>query len=620
MSPKGFFQVNEVKACAGFTIQLTPLVTCGNPAGNPSDPNPACAVSFTGREEDFMPIITNTSFTYNNPGIYTLRYIYGDQEDNLQITIVENVPPPVQVASCSGNEVVVTVNDSRYSEYIIDYDNAPNPDEVTISPNGTNRYGYGNSNPRTISVRGHDMGAAYNCAATNVQVIPLATIPTPTLTQVKVLDATSARLEFNGIPNVLYRIEIAQNNNTTFQFLKTIINTTIDTVRNLRGDDSYYCFRVVTIDACTNAFKLSNVVCSSNFDLTPENNQNRLNWITNNAGVVSQTIERTITSGTPSTFNVTGNSSIDTDVNCGTQYCYQLTMNYANVNGLAVQSISMPKCGTAISTDKPTAISNISSIVGDNEVTLGWQMDPAFSPAKFTLFKNSNGTTTTLGETNDATFSDNSYLQESPSCYQIKYDDICGNTSDLSIESCPIILTGNVNNDNSIQLNWTAYTGWVNGVNNYVIERYDANGQLIATIPAGTLTTYLDATQDLDVQIFIYVVRAFPNDNTVSESVSNRIVLTKEPNLFYPTAFTPNGDGLNDIFNVYGQYIENFQMDIFNRWGELMFTTSEIQQGWDGTYRGNLMPEGTYTFVATIRDKAGRTFKKSGTVVLMKKR
>jgi gliding motility-associated-like protein len=116
------------------------------------------------------------------------------------------------------------------------------------------------------------------------------------------------------------------------------------------------------------------------------------------------------------------------------------------------------------------------------------------------------------------------------------------------------------------------------------------------------------------------VVKAVPKISGFTPSVSNRIEVIKDPNLFYPKSFTPNGDGLNDLFNVYGQYITTFQMDIFNRWGELMFTTNQLDAGWDGNYKGTAMPEGTYTFVAVITDLAGRTFKKSGSVLLLKKR
>jgi gliding motility-associated-like protein len=188
-----------------------------------------------------------------------------------------------------------------------------------------------------------------------------------------------------------------------------------------------------------------------------------------------------------------------------------------------------------------------------------------------------------------------------------------------SLEACPIKLTGTLANDNNINLSWTAYTGYENGVNHYTIEKYTSGGTLLESTDV-TETTYTDETADLNVQMYIYVVKAIPNMAGVSLSISNTISVIKDPNLFYPAAFTPNGDNLNDVFNVYGQYITDFEMDIYNRWGELMFTTTQLDIGWDGSFKGNAMPEGTYTFVANIKDLAGRTFKKSGTVLLLRKK
>jgi gliding motility-associated-like protein len=97
--------------------------------------------------------------------------------------------------------------------------------------------------------------------------------------------------------------------------------------------------------------------------------------------------------------------------------------------------------------------------------------------------------------------------------------------------------------------------------------------------------------------------------------------MIKRPNIFYPTGFTPNNDGLNDTFTVFGQFVTKFEMGIFNRWGEMMYTTEDIDgAGWDGTYKGTLMPEGTYVFKATITDLTGKTFERSGAIFLIHKK
>ena len=142
---------------------------------------------------------------------------------------------------------------------------------------------------------------------------------------------------------------------------------------------------------------------------------------------------------------------------------------------------------------------------------------------------------------------------------------------------------------------------------------------MLQTFQAGSATSYVDESDDLNHQTFVYVIRAVAQGAGIGQSVSNRISVLKDPNLFHPTAFTPNGDNLNDNFTVFGQYVVGFEMKIFNRWGELLFTTQNLQAGWDGTYRGKEMPEGTYTFIAHITDRAGRTFKRSGSVLLLRR-
>jgi gliding motility-associated-like protein len=92
--------------------------------------------------------------------------------------------------------------------------------------------------------------------------------------------------------------------------------------------------------------------------------------------------------------------------------------------------------------------------------------------------------------------------------------------------------------------------------------------------------------------------------------------------LYYPTAFTPDkqGPASNEIFKVFGQYIDRFEMKIYNRWGELLFVSDNLDTGWDGTFRGKEQPEGTYAFVASLTDLAGRSFTRSGSVVLLRKK
>ena len=67
--------------------------------------------------------------------------------------------------------------------------------------------------------------------------------------------------------------------------------------------------------------------------------------------------------------------------------------------------------------------------------------------------------------------------------------------------------------------------------------------------------------------------------------------------IYIPSVFTPNGDGINEVFLPQGNGILSYRMTIYNRWGVLMFDTKNIRIGWDGTYNGILQAPGNYNFV-----------------------
>ena len=73
-----------------------------------------------------------------------------------------------------------------------------------------------------------------------------------------------------------------------------------------------------------------------------------------------------------------------------------------------------------------------------------------------------------------------------------------------------------------------------------------------------------------------------------------------QPEFYIPTAFTPNDDGKNDVFYIYGTYITNLYYEIFDRWGELIYIGQSQTDGWDGTYKGEALNGSTYVVRAKI--------------------
>lgn len=603
-SNNGNFQVSHNKGCAPLTISVTvPTALCDPPNSN-------CDFFY---EAD--PIQNTFTHTYNTPGTYNLVGVFqGSVTDRITITVLPNTPPEFEIYSCGGNAVQVNVTDTNYNQYVIDYnDGSP----VVVVPSGSmakDTHTFAGSGNKTITVRGRNLNADDNCNPSSKVVTVVPALPVATITQLIVLNESDIQLDFNTQPNILYRLQVARNSSTNFQTLQDVYETTTTTVNNLRTDDNYYCFRLGVLDPCNNTINYSNTICSSNFDVSALNNINRLNWTTSSSGVSNFSFTKN--TDPPLSASAASTSLDDTNTTCGVAYCYQQTTNYVNGS----RSISLSKCVTAISTNTPTVVENISTIVAEKTIVdLQWTQDPSFVPSLYTVTKFVNGKSATVNTSTTQTYTDDNYLLDVTSCYKINYVDACGNKSPVSVEACPMLLVSTLQSDNAVSLSWSEYMGWKDGVDHYVVEKFNDQGQLLLTVNTNNATTYLDNTQDLNNQIASYRITAIANQAGVSPSVSNTVTIIKEPNLFYPTAFTPNNDGLNDIFNVFGQFITAYEMRIFNRWGELMYTTDDLEKGWDGHFKGTLMPEGTYVFRTTITDQAGRTFDRSGTILLLKK-
>lgn len=114
-----------------------------------------------------------------------------------------------------------------------------------------------------------------------------------------------------------------------------------------------------------------------------------------------------------------------------------------------------------------------------------------------------------------------------------------------------------------------------------------------------------------------YILTAFNSDGCdASDSVI--IIVLPPPVIDVPTAFTPNGDNVNDIIYAKGKSLSDADFKIFNRWGQIVFHTADINIGWDGTFNGKQQPMDTYIYhikVTTIRNEP---IEKSGNISLIR--
>lgn len=111
-------------------------------------------------------------------------------------------------------------------------------------------------------------------------------------------------------------------------------------------------------------------------------------------------------------------------------------------------------------------------------------------------------------------------------------------------------------------------------------------------------------------------------DGTCSrmDSVKVRVheLRCEEPDIFIPDAFTPNGDGNNDLLLVRGRHIRDLDLKVFDRWGEVVFATTDPAKGWDATYKGKPVDPAVYVYWLTVHCVDGQAFFTKGNVTVIR--
>lgn len=117
----------------------------------------------------------------------------------------------------------------------------------------------------------------------------------------------------------------------------------------------------------------------------------------------------------------------------------------------------------------------------------------------------------------------------------------------------------------------------------------------------------------------VYRVVAVRNLNDQIISTSNAVSVEKPYALYAPNAFSPDSDGINDFFKISGQGILDFQIEIYNRWGQMVYKSDDLSKGWNGTFKGKNLPTGSYVYkIKTIQNGNGEELVKTGTVALVR--
>ncbi|MGZ5281259.1 MAG: DUF7948 domain-containing protein [Bacteroidia bacterium] len=190
---------------------------------------------------------------------------------------------------------------------------------------------------------------------------------------------------------------------------------------------------------------------------------------------------------------------------------------------------------------------------------------------------------------NDTTFLDSAVNVHALSyCYKVLVRNQCGLESRDSSYGCSILLKG-ISVPFEHQLSWNPYQKWKGDVERYELLRRDPSrpDSLVGTVN-GNLQKFTDDKLDYDWGIYWYKVTGFEGiGGKGAHSVSNEIELIQAPIVYVPNGFTPNGDGINDSFNIVPVFVKDYHVKIYNRWGEFVWESHNKKFLWNAVYRNH---------------------------------
>lgn len=204
-----------------------------------------------------------------------------------------------------------------------------------------------------------------------------------------------------------------------------------------------------------------------------------------------------------------------------------------------------------------------------------------------------------------------SYIYE----YMVTVINSCGETVNSDIQN-NILLLGTVDQtEKSMNIYWNKFINWPSGVKEYEIWRKKDDGTFVKE--STTTNTKMEFTDGNTGFKFTYRIKAIENGGS-NISWSNELEFDIEHQVVIATAYTPNGDGVNDKWIIVDiERYPNAKVEIFNRWGAKIFSsTNGYNNDWDGTFSGNHLPDGTYFYIVDLKKENLKPF--TGTVTILR--
>lgn len=607
----GGFTIDKTEGCAPLTIRVTNTV-----------PNPILVgydANYNGRSPLFQP---GPTFTYSLPAVYTIlqqgAVSSGEFYACKTVKVFETRVITPQYSSCGGGKIFLSLTDDAilkaYDEVKIEWGDG----QTEIWKKGSplvieHSYADVSSNP-TALLTGLYVGKV--CGEGRATSLPItfqqAQLNDIAIKSVEMRGDGTLRINYQGISGVYTDISYSTNgSNYTVAGRRSSGGVQPFDVKNMVTSQVYQV-KLSSEDLCSGKND-SPVYSSMTLSGKSEDGQNILTWskypdatdFTSYDLLRDGTVIKTFTSINDITYT-------DEDVQCGSFSEYQVVAKIKDVTSTSAPvgvkaEIASPKPikDAAVSVDGDRAVTIKASVPGAGPNST-YDLTIEKAEAGATLFKK------IITLFNQSEYSDPDVkTNELSYCYRISYTNSCGQKVPPSEPMCTILLAKNLTT-----LNWTNQLPILAGVSSYdVIQTGSTTAEEVIPVQMNSnYTIKVNAQSDLE---YNFQVRGNSTPGGF-ESLSNIINYKRSAGVFVPQAFSPNGDGYNDILEAKSNQLQSFKFSVMNRWGEVVFHSDDIATGWDGTINGANAPVGSYIYKMTFVDDINQTFEKSGTFMLLR--
>lgn len=398
-------------------------------------------------------------------------------------------------------------------------------------------------------------------------------------------------------------------------------------------------FRIAVLDSCDNigsqgiphnTMYLDTVFDACAKTVTLSWNEYKL-W---SQGVDHYDIYATIDSGAVElvgTVSSTETSYVHTNLSEFVTYCY--FVQAVDASGTKTSSSNVQCIFTAIPKEPNFSYVNLVTVPDSGGVNVYCYVDTAADISYYEIYRSSDSIDYIRVDTVDFTgatvihyYDRLAHSEQLSYWYKVHAIDTCGTPVDTTDLSKTILLLAEGKTDRKNYLDWNEYQGWPEGTQSFNIYRsilgvFDPTP--IVNVSANTFT-YVDDVADItegDGE-FCYYVEALQEGGNIygfqEASTSNIACAYQLPNFFVPNAFVP--EGFNTVFIPVTVYVsrEYYTFQVYNRWGQKIFETDDVLEGWDGKFEGKIAPQGTYVYYFQYQSASGNQYEKRGTIMLIR--